>query len=169
MRPAASALFHKAREWLQRPAQGSSCVGRFFMEGLLRRRCCGNGVAKTVLRRTSSASYRSMLVQKRDNLCEALWKASFEDRGFGTRRQADFEASRVEHESCLGEDGVFLRVDGVAENGTAHVGAVNAELVSSAGLGVEGEKRIGLRPTTGAGTMWCVCDMAGRNFVHICG
>lgn len=108
---------------------------------------------ETVLRRTSSALYRSMLVQKGDNLFEALWKASFEDRGFGTRRQADFEASCVEHESCFGEDGIFLRVDGIAEDGTAHVGTVNAELVSSAGLGVEGEKSIGLRPTTGTGTM----------------
>jgi len=43
------------------------------------RGCCGNGVVETVLRRTSSALYRSMLVQKGDNLFEALWKASFED------------------------------------------------------------------------------------------
>lgn len=83
-------------------------------------------------------------VERRDHFFESLRQGGCKDVEFVIGRQADFEAAGVEHEGGVGKDGIFLAVDGVAEDGAAEVSHVDAQLVGAACAWIEGDEGVAL-------------------------
>jgi len=77
-------------------------------------------------------------------MLEVLGKGRGKDVEFVIGGQADFEAPGVEHEGGIGKVGVFFAVDGVAEDGAAEVGHMDAQLMGSACAGIEGDEGVAL-------------------------
>jgi len=99
--------------------------------------CCDEALCRC-------ASSDSLSIEHGDHMFEVFGKGRGKDVEFVIGGQADFETPGVEHEGGIGEARVFFAVDGVAEDGAAEVGHVDAELMGAACAGIEGDEGVAL-------------------------